>query len=310
MTLILVGIWLGFLWLLVKFGILKGWALWMKLSPVAVWLAVQVVLFLPMTWSALSGPVTVVAESVGITPNVSGVVIKIQAKSWVPIKKGDILFQLDPEIYKAAVERIEAQLKLAQLRVQQKSTLLAKGVGRGVEVESTEAQVKQLAAQLRAARWDLDQTTVRAPIDGVVPGVILQPGSRVSTSTAVMALIDTTNPIVDVQIAQNHLRHIKVGQAAEVIFPLYPGKTFPAKVAKIYRANPVGQLQPSGLAPSIKEAHGERFVIALVLDDPTLELPVGAAGTAAIYTAEFPISHVFRQITLRMTTWLNFITGG
>ena len=302
MTLIAIAIWLGFLWLLVKFGILKGWALWMKLSPVAVWLAVQVVLFLPMTWSAPSGPVTVVAESVGITPNVSGVVTKIQAKSWVPIKKGDILFQLDPEIYQAAVERIEAQLKLAQLRVQQKSTLHAKGVGRGVEVESTEAQVKQLAAQLKAARWDLDQTTVRAPINGVVPGVILQPGSRVSTSTAVMALIDTTNPIVDVQIAQNHLRHIKVGQAAEVIFPLYPGKTFPAKVAKIYRANPVGQLQPSGLAPSIKEAHAERFVIALTLDDPTLQLPVGAAGTAAIYTAEFPISHVFRQITLRMTT--------
>jgi multidrug resistance efflux pump len=113
-----------------------------------------------------------------------------------------------------------------------------------------------------------------------------------------------------VQIAQNHLRHIRAGQIAEVVFPLYPGKTFPAKVAKIYRANPVGQLLPTGLAPSIKEAHAERFVIALALDNPTLELPIGAAGTAAIYTSEFPGSHVFRQITLRMTTWLNFITGG
>jgi multidrug resistance efflux pump len=310
MSLVAILVWLGFLWLLVKFGILKGWALWMKLSPVAVWLLVQIALFLPMTWSAPSGPVTVLAESVAITPNVSGVVTEIQARSWVPIKKGDALFQLDPEIYEAAVERVDAQLKLAQLRLQQKSRLFESGAGAGVEVEESEAQVKQLTAQLKAARWELDATTVRAPIDGIVPGVILQPGSRVGTSGAVMTLIDTANPIVDVQIAQNYLRHIRAGQKAEVIFPLYPGKTFPAKVAKIYRANPVGQLLPSGLAPSIKEAYAERFVIALVLDDPTLQLPIGAAGTAAIYTAEFPVSHVFRQITLRMTTWLNFITGG
>ncbi len=132
-----------------------------------------------------------------------------------------------------------------------------------------------------------------------------------SASQAVTALIDNANPTIKVRVARNHLHHIRAGQKADVTFRLYLGKTFPAKVDKIHRANPVGQLQPSALAPSVKEAHEKRFLVVLALDDPRLELPIGAAGTNGgnLY-AGIPGLPCLSPVTLWKTTWLNFIAAG
>jgi len=309
MTIIAIGLWLGFLWLLVKLGILKGWAMWMKLSPVVVWLAVQVALFLPMSWSAPSGPVTVFTLSSQLASNVSGIVTEIKVKSDVPIQKGDPIFRLDPTAFQAQVKQTEAQLQLAELRLGQKAQLFEKGSGRGVDVQRLKTEVVQLTAKLIDARWDLEQTTVRAPSDGFIPQIPLLPGTRINAGQPVLAFLDTSEQVVGVQISQNYLRHVKVGQKAEVIFNLFPGKTFPAKVFALVRAHPSGQVLPSGLVQASTETKPAPFWVELKMDNRIENLPPGSNGTAAIFTEEFPISHVFRQITLRMTTWLNFITG-
>lgn len=193
--------------------------------------------------------------------------------------------------------------------MQQTTKLLSASADPRFDVEAAEAQVKQFTAELKVARRGLEQTTVRAPFAGIVPNFVLQTGTRVNTTSAVMAFIDSTNPLVNVQIAQNHLRHIRSGQMAEVIFPLYPGRTFPAKVTTIYCANASGQLQPSGLVATVQEASSERFNVVLALEDTTLALPVGATGMAAIFATETTVSHVIRRIMLRMNTWLNFFMG-
>ena len=68
------------------------------------------------------------------------------------MKKGDALFNIDPELYQATVERLEPQLKLAELRLKQTNQLVKAGAGRPVVVEEVKAQIKQLKAQLKAAR--------------------------------------------------------------------------------------------------------------------------------------------------------------
>jgi RND family efflux transporter MFP subunit len=307
MALVIIALWLGFLWLLVRFGILKKWTLWMKLSPIAVWAIVMVLVMLPLNWVAPTGPATVIYRSVEITPNVSGIVTNVAAKSWEPLKKGDVLFRIDPTPYQAAVEQIEARLRFAELREEQKSELLERGTGRAVDVQSREAEVKQLQAQLKGAQWNLNETTVRAPFDGIVTNVVLQPGTRVTTTAAVMPFVDHLEPIVVAQIPQNYMRNIKSGDKAEVIFALYPGSTYSATVEKVYLTNASGQLKPSGQAVSVKETSSERFLIWLKLEQSNIELPAGAAGTAAIYTTQGAGTHVIRQILLRMTTWLNIL---
>jgi multidrug resistance efflux pump len=309
MVMIIIAIWLGFLWALVSIGVLKKWHMWMKVSPLIIWLAINIIIFLPMAWTAPSGPVTVLSRSVQIAANVSGVVTEVNISGGQPLKQGDVLFKIDPVPYQAEVDEITAKLTLAKTRLGQKTQLLNTGAGKETDVQQAQSSVSQLTAQLKAANWNLEQTSVKAPTDGFISNVVLQPGARVNTGAAVMPFIDNSVEIIGVQIAQSHLRNIKVDQSAEVIFNLYPGKTFPAKVKLIVRANPGGQIIPTGLAMASKTASSEPFWLALQLDQSGMNIPPGASGTAAVFTEEMPITHVIRKLTLRMQTWANYITG-
>jgi multidrug resistance efflux pump len=310
MIMVIIAVWLGFLWILVTVGVFKKWHAWMKLSPIAIWLAVNIVMFLPMAWTAPSGPVTVLSRSVQIAPAVSGMVADVKIKGGGPLKEGDVLFTIDPVPYQAEVDAIKAKLALAKTRLDQKTQLLKTGAGKEVDVQQTQANFDQLTAQLSGANWNLEQTIVRAPTDGFVSNLVLRPGTRVNAGEAVLPFIDDSVQIIGVQIAQSHLRNIKIDQPADVIFNMYPGTTFAAKVAFIVRANPSGQVTPTGLAMGSRNTQPERFWLALLLDKKDVDLPPGAAGTAAIFTEQMPVTHVIRKITLRMQGWLNYVIGG
>ncbi|MFT5041257.1 MAG: multidrug resistance efflux pump [Hyphomicrobiaceae bacterium] len=103
---------------LVKFKLVP-WNLATKLSPL-VWMSILLIgLFVPMQFYAPAGSARLVRHSVQIVPNFAGVVIKVAAKSNVPLSKGDLLFKIDPTPFEAVVRQLEAQLGLARLRVEQ-----------------------------------------------------------------------------------------------------------------------------------------------------------------------------------------------
>ncbi|MFL5202844.1 MAG: biotin/lipoyl-binding protein, partial [Microvirga sp.] len=62
-------------------------------------------------------PAAVIRNSVQIIPSVAGEVIDVPVAANTPVKAGDVLFRIDPTTYQAQVQAIEAQLKLAELRL-------------------------------------------------------------------------------------------------------------------------------------------------------------------------------------------------
>jgi RND family efflux transporter MFP subunit len=308
MVTIIVAAWTGLLFLLVKLGVLKGWTTWMKASPVVLFLLCEIILFLPMNFGAPSGRALVYRNSVPITPSVSGVVTEVPVASGVALAKGDVLFRIDPVPFQAEVDQLAAQLVLARQELDRSMELVASRVASEKQGETAKARFDQLEARLTAARWKLDHATVRAPSNGFVTSVVLQPGARVSANTsAVMGFVTEGAQSVAVQIEQIHLRHVAVGQAAEVIFKLYPRRVFSAKVEQILRAGASGLLTASGTVPETPEIESEPFWVVVELDDTSVELPAGAAGTAAIFTDELGHVHVFRKLILRMENWLNYL---
>lgn len=108
------------------------------------------------------------------------------------------------------------------------------------------------------------------------------------------------------------LRHVKVGQKAEVEFKRYQVKTFTAKVDTIAQLTPQGQLQPSGVAPTAPTPNliPATYGVILKLDDKISSLhrlPGGAIGTAAIYTDSVKATHIIRKVMVRMQSWMNYI---
>lgn len=182
------------------------------------------------------------------------------------------------------------------------------------EIDGVNTTVARLEAELRKAKYDLDQTKVRAPTDGYVLGLTLQPGQRVSNLPlrSWLAFVPLADRRIVVAIPQTRLRHVDEGQMAEVTFAFRPGEIVTARVEKAIPMNTSGQLPPSGVLPSVatQYAANEAMAVVLRLDDPLQELvtlPGGADGTAAIYTKSVSATHVIRKIMIRMDAWLNYL---
>ncbi|MEM7462628.1 MAG: biotin/lipoyl-binding protein [Pseudomonadota bacterium] len=108
------------LFVLIKMKIVPNSA--MTWLTTIVWIVVLFIfLFIPMQWGAPSGPVRVMTRAVQIVPNISGQVTEIAVSPNVPLKQGDLLFQVDPEPFQIAVDlasaskiRVETQVKQDQ----------------------------------------------------------------------------------------------------------------------------------------------------------------------------------------------------
>ena len=238
---------MAILFILTKINIIKM-NLWWKLSPLFWGLILLIALFIPMQFSAPAGKALVVQYSVPIVPNVGGQVIEVPIKANVDLKKGDVLFKIDPIPYEAAREQVEAQLELAQIRLNQANELVKNNAVSRYQLEQYQAQVKQFEAALRAADYNLEQTVVKAPADGFVTNLALRPGARVSQIplAQAMAFVENTERVIGAQIYQGHLRFVKPGLDAEVTFKLFPGKVYKAKVDYVVRASATGQTSASG----------------------------------------------------------------
>jgi multidrug resistance efflux pump len=313
MIVFLTLIYVVFLFLAIKIGIIKMNSFW-KISPVLWMVLLFLVLFVPMQWGAPSGAVNFYQSVIEIIPNVSGEVVEVPVKALVPVKKDEVLFKIDPEQYEAKVHQLEAHLNLSQANLARAQELMDRGVGRQVDIDIYGAEVNSYEAQLENARWELDKTVVRAPSNGTVVALVLRPGQRVG-SLAVrswVAFVEDGAQKLIVGIPQSRLRHVKKGQQAEVVLRLYPGKVFKATVGEIVHVNPAAQLQATGIIPQVPTMQDPSlpYGVELIPEDEFLKpgsIPGGAIGTAAIYTESVAATHIIRKVMVRMETWMNYL---
>lgn len=108
--------------------------------------------FIPMQWGAPSGPVSIVSRTVQIIPNVNGQVVEIAVRPNVPVRKGELLFRIDPRPFEIAVDLAAASKARVEAEVKQDQDALA----------AAEAQLRQAIAlqQLAQQRYDDDKVLV------------------------------------------------------------------------------------------------------------------------------------------------------
>ncbi len=300
--------------------------LWWKLSPVLWLLFLTVVLFIPMQWGAPTGDVLVVQRTVQIVPNVAGQVVEIAVGPNQQVEKGDVLFRIDPRPFQYRLDSLRGQLreaesalKLAKIEIDRNRRLARESAASQREVdrwqtryEGSLATIDRVKGQLGEAEFNLEQTTVRAPARGIVTNVeALRPGARVVAFPAqqAMAFIDGDERIIGAQIQQIYLRHVQAGQPAEVTFKLMPGQVFPATVEQVVPGTGAGQLPMSGMLQVPRQVVPGPFFLRLALDDDAVarRLPLGAVGTAAIYTGVGEPTYIIRRVMMRMEAWLNYV---
>ncbi|MCY1390030.1 Inner membrane protein YiaV [compost metagenome] len=253
--------------------------------------------------------------STPISPNVSGQVIEVPVERDRAVKKGDVLFRLDPTSFESRVKSLEAQLVSARADLHRASTLVQRNVGNRRDLDQATAQVNAIEAQLIGARYDLSSTTVRAPADGIVSQLILRPGVRATrfATRPSMVFIPNEDYFYVAWMRQNSQLRLKAGDAAEIAFDGLPGQVFQASVRRVLPVIGEGQIQPGGNLISFSQSPpAGRVPVILDITDAAFEpyratLPGGSFGQAAVYSEHAEELAVMRKILLRMSSWLNYI---
>ncbi|MGD0720717.1 MAG: efflux RND transporter periplasmic adaptor subunit [Roseiarcus sp.] len=149
-------------------------------------------------------------DTVTVSSRVDGEVVKVDFKQGQMVKEGDILAQIDPRPYQAALDQAlakkaqdEASLKNAQLNLQRYSTLAQQDFASRQQLDTQQATVDQLIAQIKGdqaaidnAQTQVSYTTIRSPLSGRTGFRLVDPGNIVhAASTTGIVTIVKLQPI-------------------------------------------------------------------------------------------------------------------
>ncbi|MBZ9679839.1 MULTISPECIES: HlyD family secretion protein [unclassified Mesorhizobium] len=173
-----------------------------------------------------------------------------------------------------------------QLAVAEQGIISAKAALGGnpdIETDKHPTVMSALAARDKAA-YDLEQTTVKAPADGVVyQAASFKVGQYVGSGTPLFALVETGDTWVDANFKETQLTNMKPGQKAEIVVDTYPGRTFEATV----RAIGAGTGADFSLLPA-QNATGnwvkvtQRIPVRLELADPDAKMALRTGMSASV----------------------------
>lgn len=204
-----------------------------------------------------------------VSSEVSGEIIALPIKENQQVKKGDLLVKINPDIYtsgyqrtlaslstsKAGLSQAEAQFKQAQADYNRSKTLFDKGVISKSEWDQTTASyesakaskqqayfnVQSASATVSEARDNLGRTTIYAPADGTISLLSVELGERVlgtqqMTGTEILRVANLNNMEVEVDVNENDIVKVSIGDEAEIEVDAYLKKKFKGEVTSISNA--------------------------------------------------------------------------
>ncbi|MBC5862376.1 efflux RND transporter periplasmic adaptor subunit [Flavobacterium sp. K77] len=203
---------------------------------------------------------------VKISSEVSGEIIALNVKEGQVVKKGDLLVKINPDLYtsgynrsvsnlsgtKANLNQADASYKEAKANYDRNKTLFDKGIISksdwdkaiaSFEVAKASKQnayynVQSASATVNEAKDNLGRTTIYAPADGTISMLNVELGERVlgtqqMTGTEILRVANLNNMEVEVDVNENDIVKIKVGDEANVEVDAYLKKQFKGIVTSI-----------------------------------------------------------------------------
>ncbi|MFA6957360.1 MAG: efflux RND transporter periplasmic adaptor subunit [Thermoanaerobaculia bacterium] len=189
--------------------------------------------------------------TVQVGSQVSGVIMRIHVDFNSPVKRGQLLAELDPTPFEAQAQQRRADLEKAKvdlrntlISLNRQKSLAAQGLSPQADLDAAtaqhdiaQAQVEQATAALSQSETNLGYTKIFSPIDGVVAARQYDVGQTVAASFQAPTLFtiaqDLTKMQIQADVDQADIGRIQMGQPAHFTVDAYPDEQFEGKIAQI-----------------------------------------------------------------------------
>jgi len=265
---------------------------------------------------------------VKIAPEVSGEIVDLPVHEGQVVHKGDLLLRIKPDVYKAQVEAQQAALAGSRAAIEQHKAELVKADLDLKRIKSLHEQhlvsdqdlnaaqtnydiaqsalntskfdVERAEGSLRTINDSLTKTTIYSPSDGSISALESRLGERVvGTSqfagTEVMRIADLSDMEAQVNVNENDVINVKVGDHAKISVDAYPDRKIDGVVREIAAT---ATTQNAGSQEEVTN-----FLVKITVTDKSIALRPGMSATADIQTAtvQNAIAVPIQSVTVRQT---------
>lgn len=239
--------------------------------------------------------------TVQVGTQVSGTIYRLLVDYNTPVKKGQIIAEIDPALFRADVEQARGNLLSAQANLlkarataadakrtmERNRQLVKEGVVSQSDFDTAETGAQEAAAAVKAAEASVVQTrgaqsraetnlknaTIRSPVDGVVISRAVDVGQTVAASFQTPTLFtiaqDLTRMQIETSVDEADISRVRVGQQVTFTVDAYPDEKFNARVAQIRNAPVITQ-------------NVVTYVVVITVDNPELKLKPGMTANVAV----------------------------
>jgi HlyD family secretion protein len=261
---------------------------------------------------------------VNISANVSGRITRLLVNEGDTVRRGQVLARIDSTRFEAGERQSEAALQAARADLQRAEADLensrlgferarrmkddrliseqafdqaeAEMKMKAAAVESQKRRIAQQAAMLETNRDELEKTTIVSPMDGVVTSLVKEEGEMVIgaqsfSPTVIMTVADLSVMEVEVLVDETDIRHVALGQEAEVRVDALEGIKIKGEVTEIgSSAIPRGTsaAAATGQTTASTANQAKDFKVVVTLKAPPTTLRSGLNATSDIVTARKP----------------------
>jgi membrane fusion protein, multidrug efflux system len=172
-------------------------------------------------------------HQVTISPEISGQVRRIAFIPGSPVKKGDVIVELNDATEQADLANARAQQKLTGLTLARFKDLAAKGAASQAQLDQAQSQFDAATAQIARTEALIAKKLIRAPFNGTLGIRQTEVGHYLEAGRAIVVITDMEKLFVEFGLPEQVRPKLSLGQAVNLTVDAYPGKTFTAIIAVI-----------------------------------------------------------------------------
>jgi multidrug resistance efflux pump len=217
------------------------------------------------------------------------------------------LSEADRDAADASLEQAQAQLISSKAELERaKQTLGSEG--------PDNPMIESAAAALETAQFNLAQTTITAPSQGLIESFQLDVGHYAQAGQPLMTFVSMKDAWVQADMRENNLFHLKPGDPVELVLDVAPGRVFRGTIRSVGVGVSSSQGGSRGDLPTVESVQGwlrdpQRFpvIISFADDHPVGLLRPGGQANVIVYTGDRPLLNRLARWRIRLAAWLSYV---
>ncbi len=255
--------------------------------------------------AGMASVVTAQAQLVVAETNVEHV--NAQSARVFEMEEKNVLSHSDGDKARAAIKQSKAQVVSAKANLDKAKQALGK--------EGNEnPRIRSAMAQLKKAQLDLSRTVVIAPSKGGITNLQIDTGFYAKAGAASMTFIEGNNAWVQVNLRENNLANLAIGNSVEIALDVNPGTIYQGKISSIGFAVDTSSTSAVGGLATVESKTGwlrdaQRFPVMITFDDDSTKgkRRLGGQADVQIYTGDNWFVNSLGWLWIRVLSILSYV---